>query len=81
MLAACAQGSPAKRDFCLIYRPVYTARADTAETKRETDGNNAAWLALCAPEDGLSKNASPAGAMQALPAPRAGEEGDGGQAP
>lgn len=47
MLHGCAAASPARRDFCLIYTPVYTAQADTRETKRQTDGNNAAWQALC----------------------------------
>lgn len=44
-LSACATGSRAS--FCAIYRPVYTAAQDTEETKKQADGNNAAWLALC----------------------------------
>jgi hypothetical protein len=47
MLNACAPAS--RGDFCEIYKPVYTAAADTAETKAMTDDNNAVWLELCAP--------------------------------
>ena len=47
MLSACAPAS--RGDFCEIYKPVYTAAADTAETKAMTDDNNAVWLELCAP--------------------------------
>ncbi|MBU6476082.1 MAG: hypothetical protein KGQ70_08955 [Alphaproteobacteria bacterium] len=43
--AACATHSRA--DFCQIYRPVYMSRKDTEKTKRQIDGNNAAWVALC----------------------------------
>lgn len=43
--SACASASHAS--FCQIYKPVYTVKADTEETKKQTDGNNAAWLALC----------------------------------
>lgn len=41
----CATASRAS--FCDVYSPVYTAAADTAETKAQADGNNAVWLALC----------------------------------
>ncbi len=44
--SGCASGL--RGSFCDIYHPVYTAPKDTAETKRQVDGNNAVWLALCA---------------------------------
>lgn len=47
MPGACAPAS--RGNFCEIYKPVYTAAADTAETKAMTDDNNAVWLELCAP--------------------------------
>lgn len=47
MLTACAPAS--RGDFCEIYKPVYTAPIDTAETKAMTDDNNAVWLELCSP--------------------------------
>lgn len=37
-------------DFCQIYEPVYTADADTAETRRRCDRNNAVWWQLCSGE-------------------------------
>jgi hypothetical protein len=43
--AACARVSPAS--FCALYIPVYTAAADTEETRRQADANNAVWLSLC----------------------------------
>ena len=46
-LTSCAGGSAGIRDFCLIYEPVYTAKADTEKTKQQCDGNNAVWLELC----------------------------------
>ena len=45
-LTGCGTDSVA-RDFCLVYKPVYTAKADTEETKQQCDGNNAVWLELC----------------------------------
>lgn len=44
---ACAKDSAG--DFCLLYRPVYTAAADTEHTRQQADGNNAVWMTLCAP--------------------------------
>jgi hypothetical protein len=50
MLATLSACAPASRgDFCEIYKPVYTAATDTAETKAMTDDNNAVWLELCGP--------------------------------
>ena len=49
MPAACATVSPG--DFCQVYQPVYTAKADTEETKVQVDGNNAVWLELCGEEE------------------------------
>lgn len=50
MLAMPGACAPASRgDFCEIYKPVYTAAADTTETKAMTDDNNAVWLELCSP--------------------------------
>lgn len=49
-LSACATVSPAS--FCAVYKPVYTAKADTEETKKQVDGNNAVWLSLCGDENG-----------------------------
>ena len=46
-LTSCATGSRGSRDFCLTYTPVYTAKTDTEETKRQVDGNNAVFLELC----------------------------------
>jgi len=43
--SACASVSPAS--FCALYIPVYTAEADTEETRRQADANNAVWLMLC----------------------------------
>lgn len=45
MLQGCAGASSG--DFCDIYQPVYTAAADSAETRRQADLNNAVWAALC----------------------------------
>ena len=45
MPVACAKHSPG--GFCLIYQPVYSSPKDTAETLKQIDGNNAAWLELC----------------------------------
>ena len=36
-------------DFCTLYKPVYTAKADTQQTRDDANGNNAVWLALCQP--------------------------------
>ena len=44
-VSGCASGSRA--DFCMFYQPVYMAQADTEGTKRQIDGNNAVWVALC----------------------------------
>ena len=51
---ACAHDSvaiepvkPIPNTFCAIYVPVYTSKADTEETKRQVDKNNAVWLELC----------------------------------
>lgn len=46
MLQGCKTASSG--DFCALYKPVYTAKADTQETRNEADGNNAVWLGLCA---------------------------------
>jgi hypothetical protein len=51
-LQGCASASGG--DFCALYQPVYTADADTEETKRQADGNNAVWLALCGGREGKS---------------------------
>jgi len=45
MLNGCETASSG--DFCTLYRPVYTADADSAETRNEADVNNAVWLELC----------------------------------
>ena len=45
MLNGCAGVSPG--DFCALYRPVYTAASDTAETRDAADMNNAVWLDQC----------------------------------
>jgi hypothetical protein len=45
MLGGCAGGSHAS--FCLLYAPVYTAASDSPITRRQVDGNNAVWQALC----------------------------------
>jgi len=45
MLQGCKTASSG--DFCALYKPVYTAKADTQETRNEANGNNAVWLALC----------------------------------
>ncbi len=45
LLQACARGL--KGDFCALYIPVYTADSDSAETRAQTDLNNAVWLDLC----------------------------------
>jgi len=37
-------------DFCTLYKSVYTAKADTQQTRDDVNGNNAVWLALCQPE-------------------------------
>lgn len=46
--SACANVSPAS--FCALYVPVYTSGADSEETRRQADVNNAVWLALCTQE-------------------------------
>jgi Pyruvate/2-oxoacid:ferredoxin oxidoreductase delta subunit len=33
--------------FCVVYSPVYTAKADTEQTKQQVDENNAKWVRLC----------------------------------
>jgi hypothetical protein len=38
---------PITYDFCAVYVPVYTAVADTEETKKQVDKNNAVWLEHC----------------------------------
>jgi hypothetical protein len=43
--AACATGS--RGDFCAVYAPVYTSDADTTETRRQADVNNAVWMRFC----------------------------------
>ncbi|MFH1158776.1 MAG: hypothetical protein V1721_07885 [Pseudomonadota bacterium] len=40
-------GSVSRASFCDIYQPVYMARQDTEETKKQLDRNNAVWLELC----------------------------------
>lgn len=45
MLQGCGGNSAA--EFCLIYQPVYTDPADTPETRRQADMNNAVWMELC----------------------------------
>ncbi len=56
-LASCAGALPEKtdtlRDFCLVYEPVYTSPADSEETRRQVDRNNAAWIEL-----GCARNTS-----------------------
>ena len=55
MLTACAHDSPVQIEpvkplpntFCASYVPVYTAKADTEETKKQVDKNNAVWLEQC----------------------------------
>lgn len=49
MLSAsgCARNTPASSSFCLTYEPVYTHADDTEGTKRQVDGNNAAYEELC----------------------------------
>ena len=42
----CATNSPGA-SFCDIYQPVYMSRKDTEATKKQIDGNNAVWVALC----------------------------------
>lgn len=44
-LPGCAPAS--RGDFCEIYQPVYTAPADTEDTKSQSDANNAVWQELC----------------------------------
>lgn len=51
-LAACASDSPVGSDFCLIYEPVYVADSDSVETVGQVMRNNAAWAALCEPDQG-----------------------------
>lgn len=55
-LAGCQSvtGSPAPNSpllssarFCVVYDPVYTAKADTEITKQQVDANNAKWVRLC----------------------------------
>jgi hypothetical protein len=46
--AGCA--SVSRGSFCGLYRPVYTSAADTEETRRQADANNAVWMRLCANE-------------------------------
>ena len=46
--SGCANVSPAS--FCALYVPVYTDSADSEETRRQADVNNAVWLALCTQE-------------------------------
>ena len=42
------QGNTAATDtFCLIYKPVYTSRLDTEETRQQVTDNNAAYESLC----------------------------------
>lgn len=57
-LSGCATDSPVRIEpvkpvadtFCAMYVPVYTARADTEETKAQVDKNNAVWLQHCSNE-------------------------------
>ena len=39
--------------FCASYVPVYTAKSDTEETKKQVDKNNAVWLERCDAEPGV----------------------------
>lgn len=47
LLSVSACGTGSRGNFCELYHPVYTTQADTEETKRQADGNNAVWLKLC----------------------------------
>ena len=38
---------PIALGFCSVYKPVYTSRTDTEETKKQVDKNNAVWLEYC----------------------------------
>lgn len=44
--SGCANLLPVN-SFCQIYQPIYMSEADTAETKKQIDNNNAVWLELC----------------------------------
>lgn len=43
----CGCGAASQGSFCLLYIPVYTEDADTPETRRQADLNNAVWMELC----------------------------------
>ncbi len=45
-LGGCGHALPGP-SFCRIYQPVTTSAADSEPTRRQVDGNNAVWLALC----------------------------------
>jgi hypothetical protein len=46
-LPGCGKSTPAIRDFCLHYQPVYTSSRDTEETRDSADKNNATYEELC----------------------------------
>jgi hypothetical protein len=51
IVAGCAAATPAASDsYCLVYRPVYTAAADTEATVRQVVANNAKYDCLCGGE-------------------------------
>lgn len=52
-LNGCKIVSPESRDFCLLYKPVYSAPADTKETRQQANENNAVWLDLCEKSSGV----------------------------
>lgn len=46
-VSGCQKNIAATDSFCLIYKPVYTSRLDTEQTRQQVTDNNVAYESIC----------------------------------